>query len=111
MKRRDFLKSTIILSVMATGISKSFGFLNQVFASTITFVTEGKLGYKEKSPLIHQKSGKECKTCSWFKEDVSGGETFGQCTLKAMQNSMKSKEVFVKESGYCNMWKKQSKKT
>lgn len=111
MKRRDFLKSTIILGLISTGISNTFGFLNKAIASTIVFVTEGKLGYKETAPLNQQKAGKDCKTCEWFKKDAAGGETFGQCTLKAMQNSMKSKEVFVKESGYCNMWKKQSKKT
>jgi hypothetical protein len=100
MKRRQFLKSTLLLAVVSTVAGKAAGLFNQAFAEE-TWATVGKLGYKEVSP--QKDKGKLCKTCKHYK---AGKEGTGQCVLPAMQTAMKSKNVMVKEEAYCNMWAK-----
>lgn len=107
MKRRDFLKSTLMMAVAATVLGKASGVFNDAFAAVV-WAKPGTLGYKEVAPAPQVKAGKSCKTCSWFKADAAGGAGAGQCTLKAMQTANKVPAVFVKEAGYCNMWKKKA---
>ena len=104
MKRREFLKSTLFFAAVSTIAGKTLGLFNEAMA--VTMVAAGKLGYKEVAPDNQVKAGKQCQTCSWFKADAAGGAGTGQCTLKAMQQAMKSPTVYVKVAGYCNMWKK-----
>lgn len=100
MKRREFLKSTLLFAAVSTVVGKAAGLMNTVQA--VTWVTAGKLGYKEASPRAAQ--NRFCDTCKYY---VAGGaEGGGKCTLPAMLTAMKSKEVFVKAKGYCNMWQK-----
>jgi hypothetical protein len=105
MKRRDFLKSTLLLAAVSSVVGKATGLFNEAFAAG-TFVTVGKLGYKEVSPQM--KNGKQCLTCKHFKANAAAGAAAGECTLPAMQNAMKVKPVFVKEGAYCNMWAKKA---
>jgi hypothetical protein len=102
MKRREFLKSTLLFAAVSTVVGKAAGLLN--VAHAVTWAAVGKLGYKEVSP--QKAKGKECATCKHY---VAGGEPkAGKCTLPAMMAAMKSKEVFVKEGAYCNMWAKKA---
>ena len=102
MKRREFLKSTLLFAAVSTVIGKAAGIMNTVQA--VTWVAAGKLGYKDVSPRAKQ--GRFCDTCKYF---VAGGaEGGGKCTLPAMLTAMKAKEVYVKEKGYCNMWLKKA---
>ncbi len=107
MKRRDFLKSTLFFAAVSTVAGKTLGLFNQAHAGVV-MVAAGKLGYKDASPANQLKADKQCETCSWFKADAAGGAGNGQCTLKAMQQAMKSPAVYVKVGGYCNMWKKKA---
>jgi anaerobic selenocysteine-containing dehydrogenase len=103
MKRRDFLKSTMLFAAVSTIVGKATGIISDAIAADV-FVTAGKLGYKEVSPQV--KNGKTCGTCSWYK---STGAGVGDCTLPAMKTSMKSANApKVKEGAYCNMWKKKA---
>jgi anaerobic selenocysteine-containing dehydrogenase len=104
MKRRDFLKSTMLLAAVSTVVGKATGLFNEAFAAS-TWVTPGKLGYKEVSPQV--KNGKQCSTCKHFKANAAEAGA-GNCTLPAMISAMKAKEVFVKEGAYCNMWAKKA---
>jgi len=104
MKRRDFLKSTILFAAVSTVVGKASGLFNEAFAAT--FVTAGKLGYKDVSPQAANK--KLCSTCKHYKADAKGGAGAGQCVLPAMQSAMKSKEIYVKDAAYCNMWAKKA---
>ncbi len=102
MKRRDFLKSTLLFAAVSTVAGKAAGLFSQVSAAPV-HAAVGKLGYKEVSPQASK--GKECKTCKHYKLGAAGE---GQCILPAMQTAMKSKEVMVKEGAYCNMWAKKA---
>lgn len=103
MKRRDFLKSTLLFAAVSTVAAKATGLFNT--ASAATFVAAGKLGYKDVSPQA--KNGKQCSTCKFYK--AGGSEAgAGLCTLPAMLSAMKVKEVYVKEGAYCNMWGKKA---
>lgn len=100
MKRRDFLKSSLLFAGVAGVAAKSFGLFNKALAE-VTWVAEKKLGYKN----VSTRKGRNCSGCDWYKAEEKM-EGAGQCTLKAMQAAMKSKKVYVKDGGYCNMWKK-----
>ena len=104
MKRREFLKSTLLFAAISTVVGKATGVFNNALAA-VTYVTVGKLGYKEVSPQM--KNGKQCSTCKHFKVSATeaGG---GQCVLPAMLSAMKLKEVYVKADAYCNMWAKKA---
>lgn len=103
MKRRDFLKSTLFFAAVSSVVGRASGLFTEAVAAG-TFVTVGKLGYKEVSPQA--KNGKTCATCKHFK---STGAGVGQCTLPAMKNAMKTPEApMVKEGAYCNMWAKKA---
>lgn len=103
MKRRDFLKSTVLFAAVSTILGKASGLMTNALASDV-FVTVGKLGYKEVSPQA--KNGKTCGTCKWYKGTGAG---VGDCTLPAMKNAMKSAAApKVKEPAYCNMWAKKA---
>lgn len=105
MKRREFLKSSLLLAAVSTVAGKAAGLFSKAHAAG-TFVAVGKLGYKEVSP--QKDKGKECKTCKHFKANAEAGVGAGECTLVAMQTAMKAKPVFVKEAAYCNMWAKKA---
>lgn len=105
MKRREFLKSTMLLAAVSSVISKAGGLFNEASAAS-GFAQAGKLGYKEVSPQA--KNGKQCSTCKQFKANAAAGAGAGECTLPAMQNATKFKPVFVKEGAYCNMWAKKA---
>lgn len=105
MKRREFLKSTLLLAAVSSVVSKAGGLFNEAMAAS-GFAQAGKLGYKDPSPQA--KNGKQCSTCKQFKANAAAGAGAGECTLPAMQNATKFKPVFVKESAYCNMWAKKA---
>ena len=105
MKRREFLKSTLLLAAVSTVAAKATGLVNNVAkAAGEVWVTAGKLGYKEVSPQA--KAGKQCSTCKHFKAGAAGS---GECILPAMKSAMKSAAApHVKEGAYCNMWAKKA---
>lgn len=106
MKRRDFLKSTILFAAVSTVLGKATGLFNEALAAG-TFVTVGKLGYKEVSPQA--KNGKQCNTCKHYKVNPAAGAGNGECILPAMKTAMKSAtNPFVKDAAYCNMWAKKA---
>lgn len=105
MKRREFLKSSLLLAAVSTVVGKATGLFNNAFAVGVKAAV-GKLGYKEVSP--QKDKGKECKTCKHFKANAEAGAGAGECTLVAMQTAMKAKPVFVGEGAYCNMWAKKA---
>src|SRR5665647_1309842 len=105
MKRRDFLKSTLLFAAVSSVVGKATGLFNEAFAAA-TFVTAGKLGYKDPSPQA--KNGKTCATCKHYKASTVGGPASGECTLAAMLAAMKTKPVYVHEGAYCNMWAKKA---
>ena len=103
MKRRDFLKSTLLFAAVSTVVGKATGVFTEALAADV-FVTPGKLGYKEVSPQA--KNGKTCGTCKHYK---AGKDKTGDCILPAMKNAMKAKTApKVKEEAYCNMWAKKA---
>lgn len=103
MKRRDFLKSTLLFAAVSSVVGKATGVLTNAIAADV-FVTPGKLGYKEVSPQA--KNGKMCGTCKHFKGTGAG---VGDCTLPAMKAAMKAPTApKVKEGAYCNMWAKKA---
>lgn len=103
MKRRDFLKSTLFFAAVSSVVGKASGLFSEAVAAG-TFVTAGKLGYKEVSPQA--KNGKTCGTCKHYKAGAAG---VGECTLPAMKNAMKTPTApMVKEGAYCNMWAKKA---
>lgn len=104
MKRRDFLKSSLMFAAVSTIVGKTAGLFNEALAD-VTWVAAGKLGYKEVSP--QKAAGKTCSTCKHFKADAKQKDA-GLCTLPAMTNAMKAKEVYVKNEAYCNMWAKKA---
>ena len=104
MKRREFLKSTLLFAAVSTVIGKASGLLNIAHANT--FAAVGKLGYKEDSP--QKANGKTCATCKHYKAAPAAGAGNGECVLAAMQNAMKAKPVYVKDAAYCNMWAKKA---
>jgi len=103
MKRREFLKSTLMFAAISGVVAKSAGLFNSALAQT--WVAAGKLGYKEVSPQVG--NGKQCSTCKHYKV-AAGQKDAGNCTLPAMLNAMKAKEVLVKNGAYCNMWAKKA---
>ncbi len=105
MKRRDFLKSTMLLAAVSSVVGKATGLFNEALAAGV-FAAVGKLGYKEVSPQA--KAGKQCTTCKQYKANAAAGAGAGECILPAMQNAMKAKPVYVKEAAYCNMWAKKA---
>lgn len=105
MKRRDFLKSTLLLAAVSSVVGKATGLFNEAYAAGVK-AAPGKLGYKDVSPQA--KNGKTCETCKHFKASPAAGAGNGECTLPAMQNAMKAKPVFVASPGYCNMWAKKA---
>lgn len=108
MKRRDFLKTGLFAGVAMTVLGKAMGLANNALAA-VTFVAAGKLGYKEAATDLQKKAGKLCNTCSFYKADAGGGAGAGLCTLPAMKSAMKSASApYVKDAGYCNMWKKKA---
>lgn len=104
MKRREFLKSTILFAAVSTVVGKAAGLFNEAHA--VTMVAVGKLGYKEVSPQAG--AGKTCLTCKQYKADAAGGAGVGQCILPAMKSAMKAQAVYVKDGAYCNMWAKKA---
>lgn len=104
MKRREFLSKSIFGSLIAVAAASVSGLGNKAMAA-ILWVTEGKLGYKSVAPANMVAAKKQCSTCSWYKADPKE-KGAGLCTLVAMQSAMKSKEIHVKEGGFCPMWKK-----
>jgi hypothetical protein len=103
MKRRDFLKSTMLFAAVSAVVGKATGLMSNAIAADV-FVAPGKLGYKEVSPQA--KNGKSCGTCKWYKGTGAG---VGDCTLPAMKNAMKAAVApKVKEGAYCNMWAKKA---
>lgn len=105
MKRRDFLKSTLLFAAVSTVVGKAAGVFENAFASV--FVAAGKLGYKDVSPQA--KNGKQCSTCKHYKANAAAGAGAGECTLPAMKSAMKAAAApYVKEAAYCNMWAKKA---
>lgn len=103
MKRRDFLKSTLLFAAVSSVLGKASGLLTEAIAADL-FVTPGKLGYKEVSPQAGK--GKTCATCKHYKATKDG---VGQCVLPAMKAAMKASSApLVKEGAYCNMWAKKA---
>jgi hypothetical protein len=106
MKRRDFLKSTLLFAAVSTVVGKASGVLSNAFAAAV-FVTPGKLGYKEVSPQAG--AGKLCSTCKHYKANPAAGAGAGDCTLPAMKSAMKAAVApAVKDGAYCNMWAKKA---
>lgn len=106
MKRRDFLKSTVLFAAVSTVLGKATGLFSEALAAG-TFVAVGKLGYKEVSPQA--KNGKQCSTCKHYKVTEAAGKGNGECVLPAMKTAMKAASApLVKEAAYCNMWAKQA---
>lgn len=104
MKRRDFLKSTLLFAAVSTVIGKAAGLFTEALAAGV-FVTVGKLGYKEVSPQA--KNGKQCTTCKHYKANKEAGKDAGECILPAMKTAMKvTTPPFVLDGAYCNMWAK-----
>lgn len=104
MKRREFLKSSVLFAAVSTVVGKATGIFTEAHAAT--FVAVGKLGYKEVSPQA--KNGKQCNSCKHYKANAAGGAGAGECVLPAMQTAMKAKPIFVKDAAYCNMWAKKA---
>jgi hypothetical protein len=103
MKRREFLKSTLLFAAVSSAVAKASGLMNKALAADV-YVTAGKLGYKDLSPQA--KNGKICSTCKWYKAGAPGE---GECTLPTMKIAMKSATTpKVKENAYCNMWAKKA---
>lgn len=102
MKRRNFIKAIAIGAAIyiTGGIAK-------LAAQTIVWAREGVLGYKKKAPLISEKANKKCDTCRWY-SSVSDPKEAGLCSLKGMQNAMKSDKVHVHNIAICNMYSKKS---
>jgi len=105
MKRRDFLKSTLLFAAVSTVVGKASGIFNNAMAAGVPAAL-GKLGYKLVSPQA--KNGKQCSTCKHYKENKEAGKEAGECVLPAMKNAMKATNVWVKEGAYCNMWAKKA---
>jgi hypothetical protein len=106
MKRREFLKSTLLFAAVSTVLGKATGIFNEALAAG-TFAAAGKLGYKDVSPQA--KNGKLCNTCKHYKANAGAGAGAGECVLPAMKNAMKpATNVWVKDGAYCNMWAKKA---
>lgn len=105
MKRREFLKSTLLLAAVSSVVGKASGLFNEAVAAA-GMATAGKLGYKDVSPQA--KNGKTCATCKQYKANAAAGAGNGECTLPAMRTATKLNPVWVKEGGYCNMWAKKA---
>ena len=100
MKRRDFLKTTLLAGAVMTVLGKVAGVANEALAA-VTWVKPGKLGYKEKAGDIQVKAGKQCSSCKHYQADAATAGA-GKCVLPAMQGG------HVKAEGYCTMWMKKA---
>ncbi len=105
MKRREFLKSTLLFAAVSSVVGKASGLFNNAIAAGIE-VAVGKLGYKKESPQASK--GKTCTTCKHFKVIKDDKDGKGNCVLPAMLTAMKAKEVVVLGGAYCNMWAKKA---
>lgn len=114
MKRREFLKSTLLFAAVSTVVGKASGIFTEALAAAGAFPDEGGkyLGYKNVSPHLQAAVVKKCSTCKYYKENKDAGGDAGQCTLPAMQNAVKNNKkapaAYVKSNGYCNMWQKKA---
>lgn len=114
MKRREFLKSTLLFAAISSVVGKATGILTDAFAATGASPVEMKhLGYKNVSPHLKAPVKKICSTCKYYKANKEAGDSAGQCTLPAMLNLVKKANpgitaVYVKDEGYCNMWLKKA---
>lgn len=106
MKRRDFLKGFTLAAVATVVATKAAGLFNHAIAG-LTYITAGKLGYKEVAGDVQVKAGKKCGTCKFYVADAKNAGS-GECTLKAMQTAMKAPKVYAKEAAFCNMWGKKA---
>ncbi len=118
MKRRDFLKSTVLFAAVSTVMGKASGIFSNALAAGAVFVAEGKLGYKKVSPQA--KNGKVCSTCKHYKankeasaaagKDAAGNPiAAGECSLVAVKSAMKAaSNPYVLDGAYCNMWAKKA---
>lgn len=104
MKRRDFLKSTMLFAAVSTVVGKASGLFNDALAAGVK-AAKGKLGYNDVSPKA---PAKLCSNCKQFKANAAAGAGNGECILPAMQSAMASKQVIVAQGGYCNMWAKKA---
>jgi anaerobic selenocysteine-containing dehydrogenase len=104
MKRRDFLKSSLLLAAVSTVVGKAAGLLNSAVAAPVPAAV-GKLGYKVESP--QKANNKMCSTCKHYK---AGKDGKGLCVLPAMINAMgkPADGVEVVDGAYCNMWAKKA---
>lgn len=101
MKRRDFLKSTLMFAAISSALSKATGLFNSAEAAG-PMVKVKTLGYIEAS----NKPGKNCANCKHYKGAATGT---GECTLPAMKTAMKATvPPMVKAEAYCNMWAKKA---
>ncbi len=108
MQRRDFL-ARIALVVGGIAVATS-GVVSKAAraAGEIVWVKEKKLNYVEKAPADKVTAGKTCASCGYYVADaaVKGG---GKCTFAGMKSAMAAKgDVYVKEGGFCPMWKKKA---
>jgi len=103
MKRREFLKSSLLLAAVTSVVSKTAGLFNEALAAGKVAITAkvGKLGYVNAS----KKAGKECSGCKQFKA-IAGSKDVGECILATMK--VAGKNAIVASKGYCNMWAKKA---
>ncbi len=107
MKRREFLKGSLLFAAVSTVVGRASGIFTNALAAGEVFVAAGKLGYKDPSPQA--KNGKQCSTCKHYKANAAAGAGAGECSLPAMKNAMKSaSNPYVKDGAYCNMWAKKA---
>lgn len=112
MKRREFLKSSLLIAGVSTLAGKASGIFSSALAHTSgAFPDEGSkfLGFQMESKF---KPKKMCGTCRYFKENNEAGINAGECTLPAMKSAVKKNKnsdlVWVKVTSYCNMWQKKA---
>jgi hypothetical protein len=111
MKRREFLKSSLLLAAVSTVVGKASGIFTNAIAAAGAFPDEGGkfLGFQMDSK---HKPVKMCATCKYFKDNKDAGANAGECTLPAMKNAVKNHKkaalVWVKTGSYCNMWQKKA---
>lgn len=109
MKRREFLKSTLLFAAVSTVIGKASGIFTEALAAAGAYPDPGPkfLGYQDDSKF---KPTKMCGTCKYFAANKDAGPNAGECTLPALKNAVKNHKkatvAFVKTGAYCNMWQK-----
>lgn len=111
MKRREFLKSTLLFAAVSTVVGKATGIFTEALASAGAFPDPGPkfLGYQLDSKF---KPTKTCGNCRYFAANAKAGAEAGECTLPAMKTAIKKQKqadaAFVKTGAYCNMWQKKA---